>query len=277
MSEFREHIRDSKNNPSTNLMANKRVTSNPELNLPDKDTIVEMSSKLMNVSHVSPRQSSSTSSPLSDRSRRDIKKRRSTVCLSVPTRYVSLICNSKRRSSLPTTSHKFYYSGPTLQLPPISYSKLCHSSSSSGNDMSFIKSLRCQKQDIGGSDISKCSFSTQKHITSSSNSSDVQSIPQISSTVKRQSSGSITSFSSHTESYAPSAGSSNSTSAITSSSSSSYEVPEHRSSCASIHSYSGMSTHGSSKCFSIDSRRSSAATDTWNRSTCSGITSTRSR
>ena len=258
-------------------MAHKKVTSNPELTLPDKISTTKTSSR--SPSSVSSRESSPIPHFFSNKSLQGVTGRRSSCCLAVPNMYSN--CTSKRRLSLPNTSEKLYYSGPTLQPPPISYKKLQTSSSSSANDSSSQIILRNQKEEICGSEKSKHTFSSQtQNISSSSQaSSDMQKGQQIShqnSFVKRQSSGSISSFSSQTESYVPSSGTNSTPSTINStSSSSSNEVPEHRSSCASIHSYS---THASSRCYSIsDSRRSSAATDTWNRSFCSGITSTRSR
>ena len=257
-------------------VSRKKVTSNPELNLPEKGSTTKLHPKSPNASSLSSRDSSPMSSCFSDRNQRDAFKRRSSYCLAVPSQYSN--CTSKRRLSLPTTSHKMYYSGPTLQPPPISYNKLQSSSSSSGN-VSSSRILRYKREEINSTEKSKRTFSPQMQNSSTSpSSSDTQKstqAPRSNAFIKRQSSGSIASYSSQTESYVPSSGSSSNPSAITSSSSSSNEVPEHRSSCASIHSFS---THASSRCFSIsDSRRSSAATDTWNKSFCSGITSTRSR
>ena len=272
-----ESTSSSKASSSVTSVSRKKVTSNPELNLPEKAATAKCYSKSPNTSSVSSRTSSPMSSSISDKNQRDVR-RRSSFCLAVPTQYSN--CSSKRRLSLPTTSYKMYYSGPTLQPPPISYNKLQSSSSSSGN-ISSNRILRYNREEINGSEKSKRNFSPQVQNpgTSSPSSSDTQKavpvVPHTTSFIKRQSSGSIASFSSQTESYVPSSGSSSNPSAITSTSSSSNEVPEHRSSCASIHSYS---THASSRCYSIsDSRRSSAATDTWNKSFCSGMTSTRSR
>ena len=209
-------------------------------------------------------------------------KRRSSYCLEIPNQYRN--CRSKRRMSLPNTSHKFYYSGPTLYPPPITYNKLQSSCSSSiATESSSPKTQSSQKEVISGSQKSKRAFSSLSQSPSTPTSENSKAIhfdtPHSSgSFVKRQSSGSISSFSSQTESFVPSSSSSsNPTTATTISSSSSNEVPDyhHRSSCASIHSYS---SHALSRGWSIsDSRRSSGATDQWSRSFGSGVTSTRSR
>ena len=209
-------------------------------------------------------------------------KRRSSYCLEIPNQYRN--CRSKRRMSLPNTSHKFYYSGPTLYPPPITYNKLQSSCSSSiATESSSPKTQSSQKEVISGSQKSKRAFSSLSQSPSTPTSENSKAIhfdtPHSSgSFVKRQSSGSISSFSSQTESFVPSSSSSsNPTTATTISSSSSNEVPDyhHRSSCASIHSYS---SHALSRGWSIsDSRRSSGATDQWSRSSGSGVTSTRSR
>ena len=256
-------------------LSHKKGASTPELSYIRSGT--RRSSKSPNNSSVSSREDSPISSSILDKNQRDTS-RRSSDCLSGYRQYSQ--CDSKRRLSLPVTSHKFYYSGPTLQPPPIQYKKIQYSSSSSGKDSPSPRILRNQRQELSGSEKSKRTFCPQTHVSSTSSQppSDTQNTSkssQASSFLKRQSSGSIVSLSSQTESYVPSNGSICNSSTITSSSSSSSnEVPEHRSSCASIHSFS---TQASSKCYSVsDSRRSSGA-DTWNRSICSGITSTRSR
>ena len=268
---------NSKISSSTTSISCKKVTSNPELNLPDRTTTSKTYSKSPNTSSISSRESSPLSSCFSDRNQNDSCRRRSSYCLAVPNQYSN--CTTKRRLSLPTTSHKLYYVGPNLQPPPISYSKLQSSSSSSGN-VSSSRILRYKRDEYNSLERNKRTFPPQVQNSSTSpSSSDTQKgashASHTAAFIKRQSSSSIASYSSQTESYVPSSGSSSNPNPTTSSSSSSNEVPEHRSSCASIHSFS---THASSRCYSIsDSRRSSAATDTWNKSFCSGMTSTRSR
>ena len=253
-----------------------KETSDPETSLEDMRTMG------MHTTRDSSSETSRNSMSLSLNVSSNANKRRSSYCLEIPNQYRN--CRSKRRMSLPNTSHKFYYSGPTLYPPPITYNKLQSSCSSSiASESSSSKTQSFQKEVITGSQKSKRTFSSLSQSPSTPTSENSKAIhfdtPHSSgSFVKRQSSGSISSFSSQTESFVPSSSSSsNPTTATTISSSSSNEVPDHhhRSSSASIHSYS---THALSRGWSIsDSRRSSGATDQWSRSFGSGVTSTRSR
>ena len=270
---------DAINDNALGTMPHRKETSEPETSLEE----------IRNMDLHTTRDSSSLSSGTSRNSmslslnvQYNANKRRSSYCLEIPNQYRN--CRSKRRLSLPNTSHKFYYSGPTLYPPPITYNKLQSSCSSSiATESSSPKTQSSQKEVITGSQKSKRAFSSLSQSPSTPTSENSKAIhfdtPHSSSSfVKRQSSGSISSFSSQTESFVPSSSSSsNPTTATTISSSSSNEVPDyhHRSSCASIHSYSA---HALSRGWSIsDSRRSSGATDQWSRSFGSGVTSTRSR
>ena len=262
-------------------MTNMKDTSDPETSLEEVRTMERTTRDSSSVSSGTSRNSMSLSLNVHS----NANKRRSSYCLEIPNQYRN--CRSKRRLSLPNTSHKFYYSGPTLYPPPITYNKLQSSCSSSiVTESSSPNTQSSQKEVFSGSQKSHRAFSSLSQSPSTPSSENSKAIhfdtPHSSgSFVKRQSSGSIASFSSQAESFVPSSSSSNSssnpTTATTISSSSSNEVPDnhHLSSCASIHSYS---THASSRGWSIsDSRRSSGATDQWSRSFGSGITSTRSR
>ena len=259
--------------------------SPPRIRITDSHDKDPMGIKLSHLSAISSLIYSPEPSSLSEGNRNGLSMRRSTVCTTTSPLSYKTFLNESRRSSLPVTTHTHYVSGSTLQPPPICYDRLHCSTSSTGTDVSTINSSIVEKDDINELKIHKKSPFPTPNIMSSSSSTDVAPVPQLSpvkcaSLGKGQSSGSISSFVGNSESYRRSSSSANSSTstATLSSSSSNYEVPEHRSDGLSISSYSGISTRGSmSKCSSIDSRRSSAATDVCNRSSWSGFTSTRSR